>query len=74
MKITTFNPLIVSQNADEVIALFEELGFEKRHTPLVDLMQEKYLRWLLMGNLSGKREEAVVCHFRIQAALLTVTF
>ena len=33
MKITTFNPLIVSQNADEIISLFEELGFEKRHTP-----------------------------------------
>ena len=36
MKITTFNPLIVSQDSDEIIALFEELGFEKRHTPLVD--------------------------------------
>ena len=36
MKITTFNPLIVSQNADEIISLFEELGFEKRHTPVVD--------------------------------------
>lgn len=36
MKITTFNPLIASQNADEVIALFEELGFEKRHAPVVE--------------------------------------
>lgn len=26
MKITTFNPLIVSQDSDEIIALFEELG------------------------------------------------
>ena len=31
MKITTFNPLIVSKNADEIIALFEDLGFERRH-------------------------------------------
>ncbi len=31
MKITTFNPLIVSNNADEIIALFEALGFERRH-------------------------------------------
>ena len=31
MKITTFNPLIVSQKADEWVKLFEELGFEKRH-------------------------------------------
>ena len=44
MKITTFNPLIVSQNADEIIALFEELGFEKRHTPLVDTGDRKVTR------------------------------
>lgn len=31
MKITTFNPLILSKEADSIIALFEELGFEKRH-------------------------------------------
>jgi hypothetical protein len=31
MKITTFNPLILSQDADSITALFEELGFEKRH-------------------------------------------
>ena len=32
MKITSFNPLIVTPKADEVIVLFEALGFEKRHT------------------------------------------
>jgi predicted RNA binding protein YcfA (HicA-like mRNA interferase family) len=32
MKITTFNPLIVTKNAAPVIDLFEALGFEKRHT------------------------------------------
>ena len=31
MKITGFQPLIVSRNADELIGLFEDLGFEKRH-------------------------------------------
>ena len=31
MKITTFNPLIVTAQSDEVIKLFEELGFEVRH-------------------------------------------
>lgn len=31
MKITSFNPLIISENAKEIIALFEELGFEQRH-------------------------------------------
>ena len=37
MKITTFNPLILSANADEVIQLFEELGFEQRHAPVLPL-------------------------------------
>ena len=32
MKITTFNPLIVTKNAKDTIALFEALGFEKRHS------------------------------------------
>ena len=36
MKITTFNPLVVSDKADEIVALFEELGFELRHAPMVD--------------------------------------
>ena len=36
MKITTFNPMIVTKNADEIVALFEELGFGKRHAPVVD--------------------------------------
>ena len=33
MKITTFNPLIITKNVDEVVRVFEELGFEKRHAP-----------------------------------------
>lgn len=32
MKITTFNPFIVTSQADDTIKLFEELGFERRHT------------------------------------------
>ena len=32
MKITSFNPLIVTKDAEPVIRLFEELGFERRHT------------------------------------------
>ncbi|SES92772.1 hypothetical protein SAMN04487771_10028 [[Clostridium] aminophilum] len=31
MQITTFNPMILSKNAEEIIKLFEELGFERRH-------------------------------------------
>ncbi len=32
MKITSFNPLIVTKDAEPVIRLFEEMGFEVRHT------------------------------------------
>jgi len=32
MKITSFNPLIVTKDAQSAVNLFEELGFEKRHT------------------------------------------
>ena len=37
MKITTFNPMIVTKDAESVISLFEALGFEKRHAPTVDI-------------------------------------
>ena len=32
MKITSFNPLIVTKDAASAIKLFEEMGFEVRHT------------------------------------------
>ena len=32
MQITSFNPLIVTKDAEATIALFEALGFERRHT------------------------------------------
>ena len=31
MTITSFNPLIVTKDAEAIIALFEALGFERRH-------------------------------------------
>ena len=31
MKITGFNPLIVTKNAEPIVKLYEELGFEIRH-------------------------------------------
>ena len=34
MKITTFNPMIVSPKVDDVVKLFEALGFEKTHAPV----------------------------------------
>ena len=32
MKITTFNPQIITKDAESVVQLFEALGFERRHT------------------------------------------
>ena len=31
MKITSFNPAIVTSDPDSCIKLFEELGFERQH-------------------------------------------
>ena len=31
MKITTFNPQIITKDASPLVELFKELGFEKRH-------------------------------------------
>ncbi len=33
MKITSFNPSIVTKDIEAVVGLFEALGFEKRHIP-----------------------------------------
>ena len=33
MKITSFNPLIITKDAEPIVRLFEELGFEKHHQP-----------------------------------------
>ena len=32
MKITTFNPLILTKDPESAIKVFEELGFKRRHT------------------------------------------
>ena len=37
MKITTFNPMIVSPKADDVVSVFEALGFQKTHAPVTAL-------------------------------------
>lgn len=45
MKITGFNPLIVTAKADDVVKVFEDLGFEKSHTKTgVDQMNVTSIR------------------------------
>lgn len=34
MKITTFDPIIVTKSAEDVVKVFEDLGFEKSHAPV----------------------------------------
>lgn len=33
MKITTFNPQIITKDAEPIVQLFQALGFEKHHNP-----------------------------------------
>jgi hypothetical protein len=51
MQITTFNPMILSKNADEIIKLFEELGFERRHQ--VDEIDGKDISSVRMTDANG---------------------
>ena len=34
MRITTFDPMIISPKADDVMQVFAALGFEKTHAPI----------------------------------------
>ncbi len=33
MKITTFNPQIITKDAESIVKLFQEFGFKKHHNP-----------------------------------------
>ena len=51
MQITTFNPMILSKNADEIIKLFEDLGFAKSHQ--VDNIDGRDLSSVRMKDANG---------------------
>ena len=51
MQITTFNPMILSKDADEIIKLFEALGFERRHK--VDNIDGKDISSVRMTDANG---------------------
>ena len=51
MQITTFNPMILSKNADEIIKLFEDLGFVKSHQ--VDNIDGRDLSSVRMKDANG---------------------
>jgi hypothetical protein len=51
MQITTFNPMILSRDADEIIKLFEALGFERQHK--VDNIDGKDISSVRMTDANG---------------------
>lgn len=53
MNITSFNPLIVTPDAESAISLFEALGFEKRHTTTVKVSDESEVTNVVMRDANG---------------------
>ena len=53
MQITSFNPMILSRDADEIIKLFEALGFERQHK--VDNIDGKDISSVSMTDANGFR-------------------
>ena len=53
MKITSFNPLIVTSDAEKTIKIFEELGFERRHSIDVTSPSEKEVTSVRMKDANG---------------------
>ena len=52
MKITTFDPIIVTTKFDDAVEVFESLGFEKTHAPVTDT-GEKDVQCYRMKNADG---------------------
>ena len=41
MKITGFNPLVITPKFDDAVKVFEDLGFEKKHAPVTETGKHK---------------------------------
>lgn len=65
MKITSFDPIISSRNADDIIKFFTDLGFEKTHSPVTETE---------IGNVSSFRmKNESGFHVDIAASLRDIT-
>lgn len=53
MKITTFNPMILSKDSESTIELFKELGFEKRHAPVTTVETGDEIQCTRMKDSNG---------------------
>ena len=58
MKITSFDPIIVTPNTDSVIKVFESLGFEKKHAP-VTAFEAGNVQSFRMENADGYHVDVV---------------
>ena len=52
MKITGFNPIVITPKFDDAVKVFEDLGFEKKHAPVTDTGKHE-VRTFRMKNESG---------------------
>jgi hypothetical protein len=57
MKVTTFDPYILVKDAEPVVRLFQDLGFEKRH--MQEGISEENLTGIVMRDTNGFRVNIV---------------
>ena len=71
MKITSFNPSIVSNDAEAIASVFEALGFEKKHNPTgTSALGNQYVSYRMtdangfhvdVSNTTAARERDLTC-------------
>ena len=72
MKITSFNPLIVTKDAEAVIALFEAMGFERRHKKTGINGKDVTSVRMRYTNEDGKNFHVDVTHASVEQDISTI--
>lgn len=70
MKITGMNPLIATKDAEKTIALFEALGFEKRHKK--EGIGEQGLTTIRMKDSNGFRVDVAAADYPRDATIIRI--
>ncbi len=55
MKITSFNPIIITNNAEAALKLYEELGFTVKHHPVIENSNYGKVERYVLENKDGFR-------------------
>lgn len=66
MKITGFEPIIDTNNAENIISLFNALGFEKIHSPVTELETGKVTN-TIMKDQNGFRVDVTASSLDLEA-------